>query len=85
MDFKVCGTYNGITAMQLDVKRPLPLDVIIDALDIAKEGRRCILNEMERLSGLRHRPSMKSSAPRVEVIKFDPNRKRDLVGELFQF
>jgi len=80
MDFKVCGTYNGITAMQLDVKRPLSLDVIIDALDIAKEGRRCILNEMERLNGLSHRPSMKSSAPRVEVIKFDPNRKRDLVG-----
>lgn len=85
MDFKICGTLNGITAMQLDVKRPLPLQIIIDALDLAREGRRSILNAMENeckstLHGLRPRPNMKSSAPRVEIIKFDPNRKRDLIG-----
>lgn len=85
MDFKIGGTNGGVTAMQLDVKRPLPLDVIIGALDLARDGRRAILNEMENecrqtLNGLRPRSSLKASAPRVEVIKFDPNRKRDLIG-----
>jgi len=85
MDFKICGTYGGITAMQLDVKRPLPVENLLGALDLAKEGRRAILNAMEKeckntLPGLHPRASMKSTAPRVEVIKFDPNRKRDLIG-----
>lgn len=85
MDFKICGTAGGITAMQLDVKRPLPHESLLGALDLAKEGRHAILNAMEKhcrntLPGLQPRPSMKSTAPRVEVIHFDPNRKRDLVG-----
>ncbi|KAL9180681.1 LOW QUALITY PROTEIN: hypothetical protein ACHAXT_011134 [Thalassiosira profunda] len=85
MDFKICGTHGGITAMQLDVKQPLPLENLLAALDLAKEGRRAILNAMENecrstLPGLHPRPSLKSTAPRVEVIAFDPNRKRDLVG-----
>ena len=71
--------------MQLDVKRPLPVENLLGALDLAKEGRRAILNAMEKeckntLPGLHPRASMKSTAPRVEVIKFDPNRKRDLIG-----
>ena len=71
--------------MQLDVKQPLPLENLLAALDLAKEGRRAILNAMENecrntLPGLHPRPSLKSTAPRVEVIAFDPNRKRDLVG-----
>lgn len=80
MDFKVCGTYGGITAMQLDVKRPIPVETLLDALDLAKEGRRAILHAMANESGLQPRDSLKSTAPRVEVITFDPNRKRDLVG-----
>jgi len=85
MDFKICGTHGGITAMQLDVKRPLEINALLDALDLAKEGRRAILNAMENeckntLPDLHPRTSMKSTAPRVEVIKFDPNRKRDLIG-----
>lgn len=71
--------------MQLDVKRPLPVEKLLDALDLAKEGRQAILNAMENeckstLPGLHPRTSMKSTAPRVEVIKFDPNRKRALIG-----
>mmetsp|Transcript_30623 Transcript_30623/g.64788 ORF Transcript_30623/g.64788 Transcript_30623/m.64788 type:complete len:1530 (+) Transcript_30623:69-4658(+) len=85
MDFKICGTYGGITAMQLDVKRPLELDTVTNALDLAKEGRQAILNAMENeckntLPGLQPRISMKSTAPRVEIVRFDPNRKRDLIG-----
>ncbi|KAL7546837.1 hypothetical protein ACHAWF_010167 [Thalassiosira exigua] len=85
MDFKICGTRGGITAMQLDVKRPLPVETVLAALDLAKEGRIAILGAMEKecgdtLPGLNPRAFMKSTAPRIEVIRFDPNRKRDLVG-----
>ena len=72
--------------MQLDVKRPLEVDTITNALDFAKGGRRAILNAMENecintpIEGLQPRGSMKHTAPRVEIIRFDPNRKRDLIG-----
>ena len=71
--------------MQLDVKRPLKIDTVIKALDLAKEGRHAVLNAManecrDTLTGLQPRTSLKHTAPRVEVIKFDPNRKRDLIG-----
>ena len=85
MDCKVCGTYGGITAIQCDVKNPVGLEVIIDALNLAKQGRQAILKEMENacmdsLGGLIPRASMKNTAPRVEIIRYDPNRKRDLIG-----
>ena len=56
--------------MQLDVKHPLDMVKITNALDLAKEGRRAILNAMEdeceiTLPGLQPRTSMKSTAPRV--------------------
>ena len=71
--------------MQLDVKRPLEMSTLINALDLAREGRRAILNAMEdecenTLPGLQPRATMKSTAPRVEIVRFDPNRKRDLIG-----
>lgn len=71
--------------MQLDVKRPLDMATVTNALDLAKEGRHAILDAMENeckntLPGLQPRTSMKSTAPRVEIVRFDPNRKRDLIG-----
>lgn len=89
MDMKVGGTGDGVTALQLDVKRPLPLAVIADALDLASAGRNVMLNEMSALSeeascgivtNLQPRPFLKESAPRVSVVRFDPLRKRDLIG-----
>ena len=89
MDFKVAGTDSGLTAMQLDVKRPVPLEIVIQAMDIAKEGRTAILSSMsaganESSAGIIHqlepRRRLKSSAPRVEIVRFNPARKRDLVG-----
>ena len=89
MDFKVAGTDSGLTAMQLDVKRPVPLDIVIQAMDVAKEGRTAILSSMsaganESSAGIIHqlepRRRLKPSAPRVEIVRFDPARKRDLVG-----
>jgi len=89
MDFKVAGTAEKVTAIQLDVKEPLPLNVISDALTMAKEGRIQILEEMKVQSkisskgiilNLSHRSELKPSAPRSSVVTFDPARKRDLLG-----
>jgi polyribonucleotide nucleotidyltransferase len=84
MDFKIAGTGSGVTALQLDVKRPLSQNLLLEALELAQAGRRVILNEMESqskaLGGLLPRPEPKASAPRVEVVRFNPQRKRDLVG-----
>jgi polyribonucleotide nucleotidyltransferase len=85
MDFKIAGTRKGVTAVQLDVKQPLPVEVLIKGLYLAKSGRIGILNmmrdqSMKAFGGLYCRPEPKQSAPRVEVVRFDPLRKRDLVG-----
>ena len=61
------------------------MKIITDALNLAKHGRHAILREMDHsckktLGGLIPRSTMKSTAPRVEVISYDPNRKRDLIG-----
>ena len=80
----MAGTVGEITALQLDVKRPLPISILSRALGLAREGRVAILREMEAecedgLGGLRPRETMKSRH-RMAVIKFDPNRRRDLIG-----
>jgi predicted RNA-binding protein with RPS1 domain len=89
MDFKIAGTANGITAMQLDVKRPLPIEVLVRAMCVAKSGRRRILKTMQGkcqlhsygiISKLKPRKHLKLSAPRVAIVRFDPLRKRDLIG-----
>jgi len=89
MDLKVAGTTGGITALQLDVKEPLELDILYDGLKLARQGLLVMIDRMEELSEksscgviskLQPRPSLKKSAPRVEVVRFDPMRKRDLVG-----
>jgi polyribonucleotide nucleotidyltransferase len=85
MDFKVAGTRKGVTAIQLDVKEPLPINILIEALNLAKEGRIAIIDEMDKqcmrsFSGVLGRSEPKPLAPRVEVVRFDPQRKRDLVG-----
>ena len=85
MDCKVCGTFGGITAIQCDVKTPVEARVIIEALNLAKYGRHAILRKMDEackvtFGGLVPRTTMKSTAPRVEIITYDPNRKRDLIG-----
>lgn len=85
MDFKIAGTLKGVTAVQLDVKQPLPIEVLIKALHLAKSGREAMLKLMQdqtfdAFGGFYCRPELKQSAPRVEVVRFNPLRKRDLVG-----
>lgn len=69
MDFKVAGTRDGITAMQMDIKvKGIPMDVLERALNQAKEGRMFILEHM--LTTLpAPRTSLSPYAPKIEVVK----------------
>jgi len=89
MDFKIAGTYDEVTAVHMDVHEPLPLALVFDALRLAKDGRATLLDEMETQAALSSnwsitkftpRVELKPSAPRVAVVRFDPMRKKDLLG-----
>lgn len=89
MDFKIAGTDSAVTAFQLDVSTPLSLSVISEALLLARDGRIEMLGEMKSqaretsggdISNLLPRSDLKESAPRVNVVKYDPTRKKSLVG-----
>lgn len=89
IDFKVAGTREKVTAFQLDVKEALSFSVIADALNLAKVGRNAIIEEMKAqcntsskgdISDLSPRPEPKATAPRCSVVRFDPARKKDLLG-----
>ena len=82
MDFKVGGTRDAVTALQLDVKEPVDTNILVSALKLARCGRNVVLNEMEKQAknGFQPRPKPKLSAPAVEVVKYDASRKRDLIG-----
>jgi len=86
MDFKVCGTRDGITALQMDIKiTEVDWDVMERALAQAREGRLHILDCMEKdlkeeLGGLVPRGDLSAHAPRVELIWIKPDRIRDVIG-----
>jgi polyribonucleotide nucleotidyltransferase len=81
MDFKVTGTTEGITALQMDMKvHGLSPDVLRQALVQAKEGRAFILEHM--LSVLSApRKEMSPYAPRVESIRINPEKIREVIGK----
>ena len=80
MDFKVTGTSKGITALQMDMKvHGLPVSVLAKALEQAKEGRAHILNHM--LETIAKPGDMSKYAPRVESIKINPDKIRDVIGK----
>jgi polyribonucleotide nucleotidyltransferase len=81
MDFKIAGTTKGITAIQLDVKLPngIPLRALEDAISVSREARLKILDLMnEKMS--QSRPAFKPHAPLAALVKFDPERRRYLIG-----
>ncbi len=80
MDFKVAGTKDGITALQMDIKvKGITVDVMRKALEQAKEGRLHILGKMaEALST--HRDDLSPYAPRIVVIKVSTERIKDVIG-----
>ncbi|HZJ29911.1 MAG TPA: polyribonucleotide nucleotidyltransferase, partial [Solirubrobacterales bacterium] len=81
MDFKVAGTSDGITALQMDIKiTGVTFDILTDALTQAREGRLFILGKMsEAIDGPREKLSM--HAPRIESIKIDPEKIGAVIGK----
>ena len=81
MDFKVAGTENGITALQMDIKIDgITAEIMEKALAQAKDGRLHILGRMnETLS--EPRQHMSDFAPRIITISIDPSKIRDVIGK----
>ncbi|RMG19690.1 MAG: polyribonucleotide nucleotidyltransferase [Deltaproteobacteria bacterium] len=80
MDFKICGTRDGITAIQMDIKCPgLTFEIMRQALDQAREGRLFILGEMAKVLD-KPRPELSRWAPRIVTIKINEDRIRDVIG-----
>ncbi len=80
MDFKVAGSENGITSIQMDIKiEGLPLDILKEALAQAKEGRLHILGEMKK-SLAEPRTEMSPWAPRIVTVQISPEKIGDLIG-----
>jgi polyribonucleotide nucleotidyltransferase len=81
MDFKVAGTENGITALQMDIKiTGVTFDILRDALSQAKVAREFILGEMEKVIDA-PRAELSKHAPRISSIKIDPEKIGLLIGK----
>ena len=80
MDFKVTGTRDGITALQMDIKiQGITREVLEQALDQAKEGRIFILNEMNKAIS-KSRDQISEYAPIISTLKIKPEKVRVLIG-----
>jgi polyribonucleotide nucleotidyltransferase len=81
MDFKVAGTAEGITALQMDIKiEGINEEIMRIALSQAKEGRSFILDEMNKVIS-EPRSEMSEFAPRLVTIKIHPDKIRDVIGK----
>jgi polyribonucleotide nucleotidyltransferase len=80
MDFKVAGTADGITTMQMDIKiAGITEEIMRQALAQAKEGRAHILGEMAKALG-EVRSELSAHAPRIETMQIDKSKIRDIIG-----
>jgi polyribonucleotide nucleotidyltransferase len=80
MDFKVAGTAEGITTMQMDIKvAGITREIFSAALNQAKEGRAHILGEMTKALGT-SRTELSAHAPRIETIQIDKSKIREVIG-----
>ncbi|MCD6194700.1 polyribonucleotide nucleotidyltransferase [bacterium] len=80
MDFKVAGTKKGITAIQLDVKiSGISFEIIEEVFVRAKKARLYILEEMAKVLP-HYRKQVSPLAPRIEVLKIDAEKIRDVIG-----
>lgn len=80
MDFKIVGTKEGITAIQLDNKlQGVPLQIIKEAMRQSRQGREQVLSVMEEVIK-EPRPELSKHAPKVDVVKVDPAKIGDLIG-----
>ena len=80
MDFKVAGTKDGITAIQMDIKIDgIDKDILKRALQQAKEGRLFILEKMNSVIST-PRAELSPYAPKILITKVDPDKIRDIIG-----
>ncbi|MCH8058273.1 MAG: polyribonucleotide nucleotidyltransferase [Proteobacteria bacterium] len=81
MDFKVAGSAEGITALQMDIKiEGINEEIMKIALAQAKEGRNFILGEMNKVIS-KPRAEMSKYAPRLVTVKIHPDKIRDVIGK----
>ncbi len=81
MDFKVTGTTEGITALQMDMKvHGLDIKILAEALEQGKAGRAFILDSMMQTLS-EPRKTLSPYAPRVESIKINPDKIREVIGK----
>jgi polyribonucleotide nucleotidyltransferase len=80
MDFKVVGTANGITALQLDIKlKGISIGILKEALNQARQGRLFILEKMQQTLSS-NRPELSRYAPRMYKIHIDPGKIGSVIG-----
>jgi polyribonucleotide nucleotidyltransferase len=81
MDFKVAGTSNGITALQVDVKLKtgITMDIVKGAMAAAKDARLKILDNMNKVISAPSE-SLSDYAPRIETIKISTDKIKDIIG-----
>jgi polyribonucleotide nucleotidyltransferase len=80
MDFKVAGTENGITALQMDIKiTSITMDIMKQAVAQAKDGRLHILGEMAKGLGSA-RNDVNESAPKITTFQINPDKIREVIG-----
>ena len=81
MDFKVAGTKAGITAIQMDIKNDgLSHAIIKEALEITKDARYAILDEIMLPCISQPRPDVADTAPKMVKMKIDPDKIREVIG-----
>jgi len=81
MDFKVAGTEQGITALQMDIKiQGITREIMETALSQAREGRLFILGEMAKVIDT-SREELSQYAPRILTMKVHPDKIRDIIGK----
>ncbi|HTB65398.1 MAG TPA: polyribonucleotide nucleotidyltransferase [Steroidobacteraceae bacterium] len=81
MDFKVAGTKDGVTALQMDIKvEGVTPEIMKVALDQARAGRLFILGEMNKVLS-EPRAKMSEWAPSIITLKIDPEKIRDVIGK----
>ncbi len=81
MDFKVAGTTNGITALQMDIKiKGVTFQILRDALEQARKARLAILDKMTAVIAT-PRGELKEFAPRIATIRIDPDKIGAVIGK----
>ncbi len=79
MDFKLCGTDDGVTGFQLDLKLPgIPLSILEEAITKAKTGRTEVLSVMN--AAIAAPKELSPHAPRIEILKINPDKIGELIG-----